>query len=152
MEDLRFFAILNENNVVINIVTFPKEDIIQISADMDKKCIWVFNGDTWENRAYSYYYVDFYDNIGDVNFVEEIIGDPQVFLNENFPNSLINDIIIVESELPIEEEIVISPISMLKSYPDGSKLIEYSYDESLTDGPVSVGEIYDEEKNIFYRN
>jgi hypothetical protein len=145
MEDIRFFAILDENNVVVNIVTFPKEDYTTISFDMDKKCIWVFNGDTWENVKYSYYIENFVENGNDVNFVETIVGDPQLFLNENFPNSLINDIVIVESEIPEEEEIVITADNLFAQiYPEGYKIKEYS-----AENPVIVGSTYDEEKNIF---
>jgi hypothetical protein len=149
MDNLRFFAILDENNVVVNVMVFPKEEQKIIKYNLDSKCIWVYTGDIWDNRDYQYYLEDFHSKIGVVDFVEKIEGDPQLFLKEKFPDSLINDVVIVESKIPIEEETILGPDSLLETYPTGYKVQEYSYDGSITSEPASIKSTYDIEKNTF---
>lgn len=149
MEDLRYFAILDENNKVVNISTFPKEDKKVIKYNLDSKCIWVNTGNFWENRDYQYYLEDFHHKVGVVDFVETITDDPQEFLNINFPNSVKHDIVIVESNIPLEEEILQTPEILLESYPKEYKIQEYSYDGSISNKPASITNIYDEDLNEF---
>jgi hypothetical protein len=150
MEDIRFFAVLNDNNKVVNIVTFPKNPDLFNDSIWKDSYIWMYDGNSWNalNELESLNFdKDSYQ--GDIYYVDNIIGEVQNYLNEQFSNAQENTIVINKENLPIDNFVPIPPEIMLQSYDEPYKLKEYSLDKSITNNPGIVESTYDEELNAF---
>jgi hypothetical protein len=150
MEDIRLFAILNDDNLVINIVTFPKNPDPINELIWKDFYIWIYDGNSWNplNEVESLNFdKDFHE--GEIYYVDNIIGDVQNYLNEQFSNAQENDVVIDKENFPIDNYVIPTPEIMLQCYDEPYKLKEYSLDKSITNNQGIVGSKYDEELNAF---
>jgi len=148
MEDIKYFAVLNNNNEVINTTTFPKNpDPVpeQIWKDF---YIWIYDGSFW-NHLNEIESLNIEDYQGETYYVDSIVGDTQNYLNGQFPNAQENTIVINKENFPDIISVIPTPEIMLKSYPEFYKLKEYSLDQSITNNPARIPSTYDEDLNAF---
>ena len=150
MEDIRFFAVLNDNNIVVNIVSFPKNPDLVNDPIWKDSYIWMYDGNSWNalNELESFN-LDKDSHQGDLYYVDNIIGEVQNYLNEQFSNAQENTIVINKENLPVDNFVALPPEIMLLSYNEPYKLKEYSLDKSITNNPAIVQSTYDEELNAF---
>jgi hypothetical protein len=150
MEDIRFFAVLNDNNIVVNIVTFPKNPDLVNDPIWKDSYIWMYDGNSWNalNELESFN-LDKDSHQGDLYYVDNIIGEVQNYLNEQFSNAQENTIVINKENLPVDNFVALPPEIMLLSYNEPYKLKEYSLDKSITNNLGIVESTYDEELNAF---
>ena len=150
MEDIRFFAVLNDNNIVVNIVTFPKNPDLVNDPIWKDSYIWMYDGNSWNalNELESFN-LDKDSHQGDLYYVDNIIGEVKNYLNEQFSNAQENTIVINKENLPVDNFVALPPEIMLLSYNEPYKLKEYSLDKSITNNPGIVESTYDEELNAF---
>jgi len=150
MEDIRFFAVLNDNNIVVNIVTFPKNPDLVNDPIWKDSYIWMYDGNSWNalNELESFN-LDKDSHQGDLYYVDNIIGEVKNYLNEQFSNAQENTIVINKENLPVDNFVALPPEIMLLSYNEPYKLKEYSLDKSITNNPGMVESTYDEELNAF---
>jgi hypothetical protein len=150
MEDVRSFAVLNTDNVVINIVTFPKNPDPINQPIWKDFYIWMYDGNFWNSlNEFESFNFDKYFHEGEVYYVDDIIGDVQNYLNEQFPNAQENTVVINNGNFPVDNYVIPDPEMMLQGYPELSKLKEYSLDNSITNNQGIVHSTYDEELNAF---
>lgn len=147
MEDLRFFAIL-DNNRVFNIVTFPENPPPSVKRIWKDIYIWIYDGNFWNslNESESF---DLEIDMENANYVDSIVGDPQDYLNTQFPNAAENEMVINRENLPTEILTETQPESILSSYEGSYFLKEYSIDKSITNNKGAVGYTYNETLNAF---
>jgi len=150
MEDVRLFAVLNSDNIVVNIVTFPKNPDPVNHRIWKDSYIWMYDGNSWNAlNEFESFNLDKDSHQEDLYYVDDIIGDVQNYLNEKFSNAKENTIVINEENLPVDNFIIRAPETMLESYSEPYKLKEYSLDNSITNNQGIVESKYDEELNAF---
>lgn len=151
MDDLRFFAVLDENNKVINVVTFPKNPDPVIEKVWNGEHIWIYDGNSWNSLDFieSLNFFELNSNYQNIDYVDEIIGDPQEYLSEQFHNSQENSVVINRANMLIDENVVPPPNILLSSYDKPYALKEYSKDKSVTNNEAAIDYVYDQELNGF---
>lgn len=147
-EELRHFAVLDSTNTVINIFVLSKNPDPTEIEKWNGNYIWIYDGSMWnslsEQDSMDYAYSD-----ENVNFVDQIVGDSQEYLNSQFPTPELNDIVINRENLPTIDLVVQTPEELLLNPEDSYTLQEYSLDNSITNTPGSVEYTYNEELNAF---
>jgi hypothetical protein len=147
-EDLRYFAILDNNNKVINAVCVPKNPEPVLSHKWKDTYIWIYDGNLW-NSLNEEESKDFDDENENINYVDNIIEDTQEYLNSQFSNAKQNTIVINSENLP-EKELVIPNYELsLQSHYESCTIKEFSEDKSITNNRSEIGYTYDEELNAF---
>lgn len=151
MEDIRFFAVLDDNNLVVNVTTFPKNPDPYNQLAWKDFYIWKYDGNFWNalNEVESYNLDDYHQ--GETYYVDSIIGDTQNYLNEQFPNVQKDTVIVNRENFPDIVSVILTPEIMLKGYSYPYRLKEYSLDKSITNNLGMVQSTYDEELNAFIK-
>jgi hypothetical protein len=151
MEDLRYFALLNDEKKVINISTFPKNPDPIIKINWNGEYVWIYDGNSWNslNKIESLNFIEDADK-KNFNYIDNIVGDVQEYLNAEFPNSSENTIVINSENLPNEILIIPTPEEhILYNYDETYTIVEYSLDLEIENSTGIVGSFYDENLNIF---
>jgi hypothetical protein len=151
MDDLRYFALLNNEKKVINISTFPKNPDPITILNWNGEYIWIYDGNSWnslnENES-SNFRADADEK--DFNYIDNITGNAQDYLNAEFPNSSENTIVINSENLPDEISVFPTPEEhILHNYDETYTIVEYSLDNSITNNVGIVEYFYDEYLNAF---
>jgi hypothetical protein len=151
MEDIRFFAVLDDNNNVVNITTFPKNPDPYNQYVWKDFYIWRYDGNFWNalNEVESFNIDDYHQ--GETYYVDNIVGNTQDYLNEQFPNAEEGIIVVNKENFPDIISVVPIPETLLGGYSQSVKLKEYSLDKSITNNPGMVQSTYDEELNAFIK-
>ena len=148
IQDFRLFAVLNDENVVVNTAMFPKNPPLIDKMIWKGPYIWIYDGTSWnslnENES-----LNFGCRPEIINYVDSIEGDVQGYLNERFSNRATNDVVIDKGNFPDTITATLEVESILNCYTEPYKLKEYSLDQSITNNPAIIQSVYDEESNTF---
>jgi len=147
-KEYRHFAILNTENLVINVCVFPRNPEPITEQKWKDFYAWVYDGSVWnlldEHESSILEYED--ETVG---YVDSLTGDVQEYLNNNFPDAPVNYVVFNRENLPEEVYVLPEIESMLIGYDESCRLVEYSLDQTITNTRASINSTYDESLNAF---
>ena len=80
-EELRYFAILDDSNKVINATVFPKNPEPILTYKWNGVYIWIYDGNLW-NSLDEEESKNFDVSNENINYVDSIIGDIQEYIQK----------------------------------------------------------------------